>query len=164
MSNGVGWLSDSEQSAWRALMLTVQLLDESLDRQLLRDANMPHTYYGILVALSEAPGESLRMSELAGRLHYSPSRMTHAIKSLERKGWTQRGQCPTDGRGQVAQLTEDGRSALADAAPGHVAEVRKRVFDRLTPEQVSELRGLCETLLVGFDPPSDGCCESLLPE
>ena len=58
MSNGVGWLSDSEQSAWRALMLTFQLLDESLDRQLLRVANMPHTYYGILVALSEAPGES----------------------------------------------------------------------------------------------------------
>jgi DNA-binding MarR family transcriptional regulator len=144
-------LSPDEQSAWRAFLVASQLLDEALDRQLQRDAGMPHAYYGILVALSEAPGLSLRMSELAGRMHHSQSRMTHAIASLERHGWVRRDRHPDDRRGQLAVLTEEGRQVLEAAAPGHVAEVRALVFDRLSDDQVAELGRICQTLLEGLD-------------
>ena len=40
---------------------------------------------------------------------------------------------------------------LEEKAPGHVAEVRSRMFDRLSPEQVSQLREICETILDGLD-------------
>lgn len=146
------WLSAEEQRAWRAYQLMTHLLDDALDRQLLQQAGMPHVYYGILVTLSEAPGQSLRMSELASVLRHSPSRMTHAIRSMESNGWVRRAPCPTDRRGQVAKLTAAGRRALEGAAPGHVAEVRSRVFDRLTDAQVEQLREICETLLDGLDP------------
>ena len=141
------WLTADEQRAWRGLVLLTQHLDVALDRQLLRDAGLAHAHYGILVVLSEAPEGRLRMRDLAARLRYSPSRLTHAVAGLERKGWARREPCPDDRRGQVAVLTPEGRRTLVEAAPGHVAEVRRRVFDRLSPDQVAALTTICETLL-----------------
>lgn len=151
MAGGQRWLTAEEQAAWRAFLLARQLLDEALDRQLQADAGMPHTYYGILVSLSEAPGRALRMVDLARLLRYSQSRLTHAVASLERKRWVRREQCPSDRRGQLAVLTDDGMAALAAAAPGHVAEVRRRVFERLSAVQVAQLREICDTLLEDLD-------------
>jgi DNA-binding MarR family transcriptional regulator len=148
------WLSDDEQLAWRAFLMASQLIDEALDRQLQRDAGMPHAYYAILVALSESPDRKQRMSDVAALLRFSQSRMTHAIARLERDGWVRREQCPTDRRGQLAVLTDDGLRALEAAAPGHVAEVRARVFDRLSDDQVQQLREICETILAGLGPVS----------
>lgn len=145
------WLSDEEQRTWRAFLLATQLIDETLDRQLRRDANMPHAYYGILVALSEAPDNALRMSDLARHLRYSQSRMTHAISSMERSGWAKRINCPTDRRSQLVSITSVGTRVLDEAAPGHVAEVRSAMFDKLSDEQVVQMRDICTTLLAGLD-------------
>ena len=150
--DGVEWLSDEEQRAWRAFMLASQLVDQALDRQLQRDVGMPHAYYAVLVTLSEAPERALRMSDLARRLRYSQSRLTHAVSSMERSGWVCRQVCTSDRRGQTAMLTDDGLRALHDAAPGHVREVRANVFDRLSDTQVRQLRRICETLADGLDP------------
>ena len=146
------WLNDEEQATWRSLMLTTMLLEEALDRQLQRDAGIPHAYYAILVALSETPDRALRMSELADRMHYSQSRLTHAVTSLERAGLVARHRCPTDGRGQVATITDTGMTSLRPIAAGHVAEVRRTVFDHLTPIQVAQLGDICNSLLAGLDP------------
>jgi len=148
------WLSDEEQAAWRAYLLAFQLLWEDLDRELQRDAGLAHSHYGILVALSEAPDRRLRMSDLAQLQRYSQSRLTHAIARLERDGYVVREQCPTDRRGLNAVLTPAGMKALEAAAPGHVAEVRAKVFDRLSDEQVAAMREVCETLLEGLDRPA----------
>lgn len=147
----VRWLDADEQATWRALLLCHQLLDEALDRQLQHDSGMPHSHYAILAVLSEASGAAMRMKELAAVMRFSPSRMTHAVSSLERKGWVARLRCPDDGRGQEATLTAEGRHVLERAAPGHTAEVRHRVFDRLTPTQQRHLRRICETVLEGLD-------------
>ena len=144
------WLDPREQKAWRALMLTTHLLDETLDRQLQRDAGMPHAYYGLLVRLSEAPERTMRMGELAAWMHYSQSRLTHAVTSMERSGWVARRSCPTDRRSQLVTLLDAGLDALRIAAPGHVAEVRAAVFDKLSEAQVDQLREICEVLLVGL--------------
>lgn len=127
-------------------MAATQLLNEALDRQLQRDAGMPHTYYMILVALSEAPERSMRMSELAARAQSSQSRLSHAVARLEERGWIRRERCPADRRSFFAVLTGDGYAALAAAAPGHVEEVRRSLFDILTPEQVRHLDEICATV------------------
>src|SRR5262245_15457049 len=49
------WLSPAESRAWRAFLMASQLLMDQLDRELQHAADMPHTYYGILVVLSEQP-------------------------------------------------------------------------------------------------------------
>lgn len=133
------WLSEDEQCTWRAFLTAMRLLTDQLDRELQHDANIPHTYYEILVALSEAPGRRLRMNQLAEVCQSSRSRLSHAVNRLEEAGWVRREACPTDKRGALAVMTDDGFAAIAAAAPGHVEGVRRHVFDVLTPEQIRHL-------------------------
>jgi DNA-binding MarR family transcriptional regulator len=136
-------------------------LNDQLVRQLQRDSGMPHAYYEILVALSEAPGRTLRMSELAGRRGSSRSRLSHAVARLEEAGWVCREGCPTDRRGSYAVLTDKGFAALEAAAPGHVTEVREQLFDKLTPEQVEQLGEISKAILDGVDPSGLPSCPDL---
>jgi DNA-binding MarR family transcriptional regulator len=144
------WLSVEEQRTWRSFLAATRLLSAQLDRQLQRDAGMPLAYYEILVRLSEAPERSLRMSELAEAADSSRSRLSHAVARLEEAGWVVRESCATDGRGAYARLTDDGFAALAAAAPAHVEEVRTRLLDRLTPEQVEALGSISCAVLDGL--------------
>nr|WP_084795987.1 MarR family transcriptional regulator [Pseudonocardia asaccharolytica] len=144
----------------------VSLLEAALDRQLQRDAGMPHAYYRILAMLSEVPGRTLRMSDLASITHSSQSRLSHAVARLERNGWVRRRPCPDDGRSTLAELTSAGYAALAAAAPGHVHCVRENLFDRLTPEQVGQLRDICQAALsrLAAEPgviPIPGACKAV---
>ena len=144
------WLSDEEQHAWRAFLTFVARLDDELDRQLQRDAGMPHAYYQVLAMLSETPERTLRMSDLARRTTSSPSRLSHAVARLEERGWVRRDKHPTDRRGALAVLTDAGYAALVAAAPGHVEAVRETLFDRLDARQLRQLRELF-TVLSGED-------------
>ncbi|MCZ7438855.1 MarR family transcriptional regulator [Micromonospora sp. WMMC241] len=149
------WLDPDEQRTWRAFLTASRALMETLDRELQRDAGMPHAYYEILVRLSEAPGRRLRMSDLADATGSSRSRLSHAAARLEAAGWIRREDCPTDRRGQLAVLTDEGFTTLAAAAPGHVEGVRRHLFDALSPAQVDQLRRISETLadhLTGSEP------------
>jgi DNA-binding MarR family transcriptional regulator len=134
------WLTPQEQDAWRSFMAGCRALFTAVDAQLQKDAGMPLAYYEILVRLSEAPGRALRMSQLAEAASASKSRASHAVARLEERGWVRRVDCPTDRRGQVAELTDEGYAVLAATAPGHVAQVRESLFDGLTPEQVTHLK------------------------
>jgi DNA-binding MarR family transcriptional regulator len=155
------WLTDREQEVWRSFMTAFHGLNDQLVRQLQRDSGMPHAYYEILVALSEAPGRTLRMSELAGRRGSSRSRLSHAVARLEEAGWVCREGCPTDRRGSYAVLTDKGFAALEAAAPGHVTEVREQLFDKLTPEQVEQLGEISKAILDGVDPSGLPSCPDL---
>ena len=147
------WLTPDEQRAWLAYVATTTLLDGALDRQLQRDSGMPMAYYLILAMLSDVPGRTLRMSDLAAITQSSQSRLSHAVSKLEQSGWVRRTPCPDDRRSTFAQLTDAGFAALAEAAPGHVRAVRRHVFDRLTPEQVEQLREIFDAVLGGLQAP-----------
>lgn len=150
----VRWLDDGEQATWRAFLAATRLLMDLLDRELQAGAGMPHSYYEILVRLSEAPGRSMRMSELAERCQSSRSRLSHAVGRLEEAGWVRRETVETDRRGAVAVLTPAGRAALEAAAPIHVEGVRRHLFDRLTPAQVVALGEISRTLCDDLAAPS----------
>lgn len=144
------WLDDREQRAWRAYLAGSRLLAARLERDLQRDAQMPHAYYEILVRLSETPGRRLRMSDLADASESSRSRLSHAVARLEDMGWVRRASCPTDRRGAFAELTDEGFAALVAAAPTHVEGVRTHLFDRLTPEQVDQLHDIFDAVQQGL--------------
>lgn len=140
------WLDDDEQRTWRAFLAANRLLMDCLDRQLQHEAGIPHTYYEILVRLSEVPDRALRMSQLAASSMSSRSRLSHAVARMEETGWVRRRECPTDRRGAVCELTDAGMEAIRAAAPGHVEAVRTNLFDQLTPEQVVALRQISEAV------------------
>ncbi|WP_408664903.1 MarR family winged helix-turn-helix transcriptional regulator [Jatrophihabitans sp.] len=150
------WLSAEEQAAWRPFVDGVRALMDVLDRQLQADSNLPHSYFEVLIPLSEAEHRTLRMSELAQATRSSRSRLSHAVARLEERGWVRRLDCPTDRRGQLAQLTDAGFAVVEAAAPGHVAAVRRYLIDRLSPEQLKALGEIGQVLLAST-------CEADLP-
>jgi DNA-binding MarR family transcriptional regulator len=146
------WLNEHEQHTWRSFLTATRLLFDGIERQLQQDSGLPHTYYEILVRLSETPGRTLRMSALASTSLSSRSRISHAVARLEEIGWVRRRQCDDDKRGQLAELTDEGMAALRAAAPGHVEAVRSAMFDPLTDEQTKALGEALETVLDRLDP------------
>jgi DNA-binding MarR family transcriptional regulator len=92
--------------------------------------------------LSEADDRTLRMSELAGQVNSSLSRLSHVVKKLEQRGWVERFPCPDSRRVTMARLTPEGWDVLVEAAPGHVETVRSLVFDGLEAEDVAALERL----------------------
>jgi DNA-binding MarR family transcriptional regulator len=150
------WLTDEEQRVWRSYLHATTLLEDHLDRQLQRDAGMPHIYYGLLVQLAEAPQGRLRMTELAMKAKITRSRLSHAIARLEKNGWVRREECSSDKRGQFAVLTEEGVGVLRRTAPGHVTAVRQALFDRLSPEQQKTLGEIMEIVAEGLQPSEAG--------
>ncbi|MDH3248163.1 MAG: MarR family transcriptional regulator [Acidimicrobiia bacterium] len=147
MTTEARWLTADEQATWRAFNTVSRLIEGSLDRQLIRDSGMSHAHYAVLVALSESEEGMARMGDLAEFLQYSPSRMSHAVRRMERDGWVERRRCLTDGRGQEAVLTDQGRIALEQAAPGHVREVRRLLIDQLSANERETLRSISRSLL-----------------
>jgi DNA-binding MarR family transcriptional regulator len=157
---GTRWLNTDEQQTWRESIQAWQWLLAAVDVQLQRDSGMPLAYYEILVRLSEAPDRSLRMTQLAEASSSSKSRVSHAVARLEERGWVRRMDCPTDRRGQIAMLTDQGFTALASAAPGHVEQVRRVLFDALSAEQIKQLDGISAAILAqaaGSPRDADGC-------
>ena len=144
------WLTEGEQATWRAFLHATTLLDDHLDRQLQRDAGIPHMYYALLSTLSEAPGRSMRMTDLAAQAKITRSRLSHAVTRLEVNGWVRREDCPTDRRGQLCVLTDAGYAEVVRVAPGHVAAVRAAVFGRLTAQQSRQLGEISRVVAEGL--------------
>jgi DNA-binding MarR family transcriptional regulator len=147
------WLDAEESQARRALAKTLERLPAALDAQLRRDAGISHFEYQVLALLSEAPGRTLRMSELATGAGGSLPRLSQVIARLEQRGWVRRTADPADGRYTLATLTGHGQAKVTQAAPGHVQEVRRPVFDPLTKTQSRQLRqiGRRITRAIGSD-------------
>ena len=146
------WLDAEERQAWIALASTLNRLPAALDAQLRRDAGITHFEYQILALLSEAPGCTQRMSELAMQAEGSLPRLSQVAARLEQRGWVRRTPDPADGRYTLATLTDQGRAKVTEAAPGHVREVRRLVFDPLTRTQSRQLRDISRRIRRAIDP------------
>ncbi|MEH0825101.1 MULTISPECIES: MarR family winged helix-turn-helix transcriptional regulator [unclassified Micromonospora] len=133
------WLDDREDRAWRGYRRMRRLLDLQLARDLMRDAGLSEPDYDVLSDLSEAPDGRLRLGELADRMLWSRSRLSHHLSRMQQRGLVVREECTTDGRGSVVVLTAEGRRAIEAAAPGHVAAVRRHLIDLLDPDELAAL-------------------------
>lgn len=153
------WLDSEERAAWLRLVAVVELLPSALDAQLRRDAHLTHFEYFVLAMLSETPDRTLRMTALAHRTNATLPRLSHVVRRLEERSLVERFPCPEDRRATNARLTSAGWEEVVAAAPGHVAAVRRHVFDALQPAQVTQLRRICDALLTTLD--ADGTMTGL---
>ena len=141
------WLGPGELDAWLPIGGLLLKLPAALDTQMLRDSGVSHFEYLVLATLSEAPGRTRRMSELAMLANGSLSRLSHVVKRLEGRGWVERRPCPGDGRFTNAVLTDQGWQKVLASAPGHVEAVRTLVLDVLTPGELEQLGDMARRIL-----------------
>lgn len=132
------WLSQQQQSDWRAYLSGVARIDAYLDAA-LRPYDLCLGEYEILVNLSEADEHAMRMSDLALAVRQSRSRLTHTVTRMEKKGLIERVACPEDRRGVMAVLKEAGLKLLVEAAPAHVRSVREVFVDVVDPDDFAAI-------------------------
>src|SRR4051812_8414078 len=145
------WLTAGEEQAWRNVASVLLRLPWALECQLQRDADLSFIEYHALARLSETPGHTRRMSELAGLTHASLSRLSHMIKRLEARGFVRREPDPTDGRYTNAVLTPAGHKHLLAFAPAHVATGRQLVIDVFTTSELRQLHDAADRILRRLD-------------
>ena len=146
------WLDAEEGRTWIALARTLNRLPAELDAQLRRDAGISHFEFQVLALLSEAPDSTVRMSALATQAEGSLPRLSQVIARMQQRGWVRRTPDPADGRYTLAILTGQGEAKVTEAAPGHVDEVRRLVFDPLTKAQSRQLREISRRIMHAIDP------------
>ncbi|MFI6044118.1 MarR family winged helix-turn-helix transcriptional regulator [Nocardia sp. NPDC051321] len=150
MDESTPWLDAEQQALWQDLLTVVIALPTALDRQLQRDAGISNFEYSVLARLSMADEETMRLSELARVCNSTLPRLSKLMDRFETRAWIVRRIDPGDGRYTLATLTGEGRQKVVDSAPGHVEQVRRLVFDPLTPAQRRHLgvalSGIAETV------------------
>ncbi|MFJ2551967.1 MarR family winged helix-turn-helix transcriptional regulator [Microbacterium sp. NPDC087591] len=142
-------LDDTEMATWLPVIRFVQLLPQVLDRTLKDEVGLNHARYAIMVTLAGQNDGVVTMTELARIAGLSRSRLSHALDSLEERGWVSRASCSTDKRTLSATLTPEGREMLRTAAPVHVDQVRELVLDPLSQDERDQLGAILGKLLPG---------------
>ena len=154
-TDDVRWLDQAEMTAWLRLIAVAERLPGILDSQLRRESGLTHYEYQVLAMLSDAPGRTLRMTQLGLQTNATLPRLSHVVRRLEDRGLVERAEAPEDRRASNAHLTDAGFAALAGAAPGHVATVREFVLDPLSREQLVGLADSLGAILSRVDPTGD---------
>ncbi|MFJ1747293.1 MarR family winged helix-turn-helix transcriptional regulator [Streptomyces sp. NPDC088116] len=144
-------LTAQEDRLWRALMRVIVALPRSLDEDLLRSTGLTLTEYVVLMGLSEAENQELRMADLAAATALSASRITRVVDTLRSRGLVTKRRFEGDGRGSVATLTPDGLDRLKSAYPVHLASARKRVIDQLDGRSVPAMLRQFEAVVERLD-------------
>lgn len=132
------WLTADELSSWRTYILTAHDLEAALEAD-LAPHGLSHGDYEVLVRLSEADERQMRMCDLSSALQLSPSGLTRRLDAMVRNGWVSRASSDADRRVMYAQLTAAGLAKLEEAAPSHVASVRRHVLEPLGADGIEQL-------------------------
>jgi DNA-binding MarR family transcriptional regulator len=149
------WLTPAEEQSWVSLVGLLLKLPAALETDLRRRAGISYFEYLVISALSESEGRSLSMGHLATLAGSTPSRLTHTVERMEARGWITRRRTPGNARFTLAHLTDEGFAFLAETAPGHVATVRRLVFDALQGDDVERLELIAQRILTQLDPHHD---------
>jgi DNA-binding MarR family transcriptional regulator len=154
------WLDEHEARAWRSLQLMLARLNGALAHDLAVHSDLSYQDYMVLVALTERPDGRMRLFELGRVLGWEKSRASHQVSRMVARGLVEKSACPSDRRGQLVQVTGRGRQEIGEAAPSHVAAVRRLFVDRLGREQLGDLADVAEVVLRALDEELAGCAGS----
>jgi len=135
------WLNETEQQAWRTFITTLPDLNAAFESDLAAHGITMGDYI-VLVFLSEAEANRMRMCDLASALRLSPSGLTRRLDGMVKAGWVERASCSSDRRVMYAQLTAAGRAKMDAAAPYHVDSVRRHFVGPLGEQGVQQLGDL----------------------
>ena len=141
------WLDERQQHVWQAYLHVNQQLYAVLEQDLVRDSGLSAADYMVLHPLSQAPDGLLRARELGAEIGWDRSRLSHHISRMEKRGLVTREECLEDGRGLMVRLSNHGRKAIERAAPQHVENVQRFVFDLLSKEELETLTRVFDRVL-----------------
>lgn len=145
-----------ELRVWRDYIETCETLRRELDVRMQEESGLSNGDYVVMLALNEAEGRTMRPSELAARIDWDRSRLSHHLGRMEKRGLIERRCCPEDSRGALVVLTDEGHSQFRRGSVPHLRDVREFFIDALTPEQLALLADATSAIRAGLS----GACLS----
>ncbi|WP_234454421.1 MULTISPECIES: MarR family winged helix-turn-helix transcriptional regulator [unclassified Streptomyces] len=112
----------------------------------LAELGLSEPDYEVLSTLSEREDGTSTLHEQATKMGWSRSRLSRHASRMEARGLIRRAPDPADGRGCLLVLAPAGWGVLRDAAPSHVASVRRHFVDRLTSDELAALGRIAQKL------------------
>lgn len=138
-----------DPSSWPLLLTAHAVLTGMVEKQ-LAEANLPALgWYDVLWALDRAPGQRLRMHELAHHIVLSRSNMTRLVDRLESAGLIRRESDPDDRRGAFAVLTEQGGAMRRKMWPQYEKAISTLYDAHLTADEQRVLGSALRKVLEG---------------
>ena len=128
--------------AWRTFISVNSRLMRELDDELRQEHGYTLGDYDVLIQLSRAPSEGLRMCDLANAVLLSPSGLSRRVERLERSGFVQRDRASGDGRSIEARLTPAGKRLVGRLGRAHLAGVKERFADQFSSAELKAIREL----------------------
>ncbi len=158
-------LSPEELVTWRSFYAMRRTLDRAIDLQLLRDSRISASEYEVLLAIDAGLDERLRIRDIASRIGWEKSRVSHLVTRMEKRSLLNRTDCTSDARGSWVGLTPQGRRAIAAAMNGHVAALRRFFFDVLEGGEGERLTDLSVRIVaaIGCSADEDAPREPAVP-
>jgi DNA-binding MarR family transcriptional regulator len=131
--------SRDELAIWRAHVEAFDLVRARIEARLHHDSQLSSGDYRVLLALSEAPGNALRSSELATHIAWERSRLSGQLGRMEKRGLVRREPCAEDARGARVVLTDEGARAFRASTAPHLKAIKEEFIDGFTPAQLAHL-------------------------
>lgn len=145
------WLDEDEHRCWRAFQMMQMRLAAQLAHDLSRHSDLSYQDYEVLVALTDQPEGRVRLFELGSWLGWEKSRLSHQVSRMVERDLVVKRTCASDRRGAFVEVTAHGRRMIEQAAPSHVAAVRRLFVDRLSRAQLQQLSTISGALLEALD-------------
>lgn len=142
---------ESELRTWVRFLATHAAITRELEAQMMGAHGLTLSDYDVLVQLARAPERRMRNIELAKAVVLTRSGVTRLVDGLEQDGLVTRCSCPSDKRGTLIALTDEGLHRLREAAATHVEGVRELFLDRIGPDGRAEMDALLGKLPGGTE-------------
>lgn len=136
-------LDIAEQRSWQNFLDSALRMYATLNRSLMDAHQLTLNDVRLLDILDKSETGSARMGDLADNLMSLPSRVTRQIRRLELQGLVRRGASPDDGRGVLATITDEGRTAVREAMVTYGQGVRTHFLCRLSRPQIAAMGENC---------------------
>ena len=145
-------LSEPGLAAWRAFLGSYAIVRDHLERELDESRGLPLSWYEVLVRLSDAPGGSLRMQQLARGVFLSKSGLTQVATRMEAAGLIRREPCPSDRRGINAVITPEGSRVAKRAAVIHLGGIQAHFASHLDDGELKALAAALQRVFTAEAP------------
>lgn len=118
-------------ATWRRFLEAYASVVGALEAEIESEQGLPLSWYDVLVQLSEAGEQRLRMQDLARAVLISRSGLTRLVDRMTAAGLVGREACANDRRGTFVVLTAQGKEKLRRAAPVHLRGIDRHFLSRL---------------------------------
>jgi len=132
---------DAWESLFRAQVSVLRQLSAEFPT-----AEISFTEYDVLFNLSRQPERRMRIRDLIPHLLLSQPSVSRMIDRLAARGLVEKCPDPSDARGTIVALTDEGYRLFTRVAVVHAESIARRVGGTLSGEDLTHLTELCDRL------------------